>query len=378
MKHILYQALKNIADRAVQALNQHLPWQPTGREELLPAGAPYCPVPPRNSDQLPPKLAALFREEILLPAVHIFQVLQASVSWHAVAFRNLRIFVPALAHPRELRKFSDTYLLKQWVGESIQGPGNRQEVALVHNQWTNANYYHWLVDSLPRLLLLQHGHPNCQLVMPAPIPSFVREAAAMLGFTNLLPLQQNQTLVGVDLLVPGHVTPPGFQRPDLLLQVRAQLLNAVYKGASLPRTYRRVYVSRRSQRVRRLLNEIDIEILLVQQGYELIEFEKLSFIEQIKLMSETERFISVHGAGLTNMLFLPPTARVAELFNEDKVLSNQPKDFENLIYFRMAAALQLPYYCLPCAATGDEPLVNEAHIRVDVAAFEQMLRRMDE
>jgi capsular polysaccharide biosynthesis protein len=295
-----------------------------------------------------------------------------------VVFRRLRIFLPAVAHPREEGHYNNTYLLQEWMGQKVEAPHDGRPLALVHNQWTGTNFYHWLVDALPRLVLLQASHPTSRLVMPTPIAGFVRESAAALGFKELLPLEAGQTLVNADLLVPDHVTAPGYQHPALLQQVRTQLLAGLCGSEPLSRPHRRVYASRRSQRVRRLLNEEAIEAILGQYGYELIEFEKFSFVEQIKLMTETERFVSIHGAGLTNMLFLPPAARVGELLNMDKMVVKQNKDFENLIYFRMASALQLPYYCLPCAAAGYEPLVNEAHIRVDVAAFEQLLRRMDE
>lgn len=378
-KSALYKFLLNSANSIVQRIAN----QQTSAEKsvlLLKESGPFSPALPANIEELPTAIQTYFHESSIsmLPPVYLHSLRQMAVSWHMVVFRRLRIFLPAVAHPREEGHYNNAYLFQEWTGKKIRAPHDMRPLALVHNQWTNSNYYHWLVDSLPRLLLLQTNHAECRLLMPAPVAAFVRESAAMLGFTELLLLEPGHTLVNADLLVPDHVAAPGYQHPVLLRQVREQLLAKIYPDGQLPVPHRRVYVSRRSQRVRRLLNEHAIEGALEQYGYEIVEFENLSFMEQIKLMTETERFISTHGAGLTNMLFLPPTARVGEVMNADKLIHKVNKDFENLIYFRMAAALHLPYYCLPSAGMGDEMLTNEAHLQVDTVAFERLLQLMND
>lgn len=373
----LYTFLKRLADRSVRLANRKLPPLAAAQTtEVLPPVAAFRPALPRNFAQLPGALAACFEEEISLPAVRRFALRGVSVSWHAVVFRGLRLFRPALAHPREEKHYDDTYLLQQWTGRRRPAPADGRALVLVHNQWTSANYYHWLVDSLPRLLLLPAAPAAYRLLMPAPVPAFVRDSAALLGFTELLPLAAGETLSGADLLIPEHVTPPGYQRPALLRQLRSALLRAVYQEQVLPPAHRKVYVSRRQQRVRRLLNEADIVAVLARHGYETVEFEGLSLAGQVRLMAETRAFVTVHGAGLTNMLFLPPGAQVAELLNADKLVQRRPEHFENLIYFRMAAALDLPYYCLPCANVDHDPPTNEAHLRVEADALDQLLHRM--
>lgn len=373
---LLYKFLLNSVDVIVRRIaNQQTSF---GKRALLLAeSGPFLPTLPVNIEELPAAMQPYFHESIALPPVYLHFLRQTVVSWHMVVFRKLRIFLPALAHPREEGNYNDAYLFQEWIGKKKRVPPDARPLALVHNQWTGANYYHWLVDSLPRLLLLQANYGECRLLMPAPVAAFVWESATMLGFPELLLLEPGHTLVNADLLVPDHVTAPGYQHPTLLRQVREQLLAKLYTAGQLPVPYRRVYVSRRSQRVRRLVNEHAIEGMLKQYRYEIVEFENLSFVEQIKLMAETERFISIHGAGLTNMLFLPPAARVGELMNRDKLICKKNKDFENLIYFRMASALQIPYYCLPCAGMGGEMLTNEAHLQVDTTAFEKLLQLMN-
>ena len=373
----VYKSLKRIADESIRFANQKLPALPAAQvTEVWPPTAPFRPALPQNIAQLPAGLAAYFREEISLPAVHLFTLRQVSVSWHTVVFKGLRMFLLALAHPREIKHYDDTYLLQQWTGKLVRPPVDGRPLALVHNQWTSSNYYHWMIDSLPRLLLLQQEHSRCRLLMPAPVPAYVRDSAALLGFTELLLLQKGETLTGADILIPEHVTPPGYQNPALLQRVRRQLIEAVYQGETPPRPFRKVYVSRRSQRVRRLLNEDSIQGLLTEYGFEITEFEGMTVAEQVRLMAETQTFISIHGAGLTNMLFLPPGAQVAELLNSGKIVELANQHFENLIYFRMAAVLELPYYCLPCANATDGLPTNDSDLHLDLNALRQLLDLM--
>jgi capsular polysaccharide biosynthesis protein len=373
----VYKALLNIANKAIQRFVNEQQNRSGSTTLLLAETPPFAPALPMNRKQLPAALAAYFHEEIRLPQVLLHRLSRMMVSWHMVVFRNLRIFLPALAHPREEKHYDSTYLLQQWTGKGVLAPTDGRGLLLVHNQWTGSNYYHWMIDSLPRLLLVQTLCPGCRVLMPAPVADFVRTSAALLGFTDLVLLQKGETLREADLIIPEHTTPPGYQHPAVLRELRKQLVGAVYKDARMPKPYRKVYISRRSQRVRRLVNEDEIMALLKHHAYEVWEFEGMSLVEQVKLMSETKTLMSLHGAGLTNMLFLPAGAQVAELLNADKIIKLSNQNFENLIYFRMASALELPYYCLPCENVEDGTPTNEAHLRVEIKSLQELLEIMD-
>jgi capsular polysaccharide biosynthesis protein len=117
---------------------------------------------------------------------------------------------------------------------------------------------------------------------------------------------------------------------------------------------RKIYASRSTQSVRKLTNEALILPLLTAHGFEVVHFERLSFLEQVSLMSETSVFAGVHGANMTNLMFLPAEAVVVEFLNADH---------GDLCYFRLASCLSLPYYCIPCASTQPE-LFNQSDLTV--------------
>src|SRR6185295_8017269 len=87
---------------------------------------------------------------------------------------------------------------------------------------------------------------------------------------------------------------------------------------------------------RRVLNEAEVSGLLREYGFVTLYFEDYTFEKQVHLSSNATMLISIHGAGLTNMLFMKEKASVLEF---------RPKnDHTNLCYYALASALDLNYY----------------------------------
>jgi capsular polysaccharide biosynthesis protein len=83
--------------------------------------------------------------------------------------------------------------------------------------------------------------------------------------------------------------------------------------------------------------------------------------------------VSVHGAGLTNCLFMPERGRVLELY---RALASK-QDGMNACYWRLATASNLDYYYQFCAhgenRGGD---IDRIDIRVDVEKLKRNVEAM--
>jgi capsular polysaccharide biosynthesis protein len=105
---------------------------------------------------------------------------------------------------------------------------------------------------------------------------------------------------------------------------------------------RRVFLNRANGVGRNIKNIKEICALLEQYDFEIIDTEYYSIEEQRRLMNEVEYLIGIHGAGLTNMLFLDPAkAKVLEInpmFQNEEGLRPH--------YYWLAACLELPYDCI--------------------------------
>lgn len=373
MSSLLTRPLKKAADRLISRLASWLPdWDDAVSEPAMPAVSAGRVVAPLNAASLPAAVAAYFEVPVAVPASRLFTLHQVYVSWHAVVFRRLHIFLPSLALRTWKNYYTDSYLLKQW-GRLVE-PVPEMTLALVHDQWTRTNYYHWMVDGLSRLLLLRAHYPGSTLIMPQPSGSYVEQTARLLGFEKFVYLTEGEVLRAPTLLLPAHVAPPGLHHPGLLCTIRQELTAGLNLEAARPT--RRIYVSRARQKVRRLANEEALLAAIQPHGFECVYFEEMSFVEQVQLMRETQVLLGVHGANLVNLLFLPAGSIVLELSNEDKLLKLANANFENLIYYRMCVTLGLPYGFLPCRTAAGQLPSNDADVAADVAAVTHLLQRL--
>ncbi len=70
---------------------------------------------------------------------------------------------------------------------------------------------------------------------------------------------------------------------------------------------------RRDGKIRRLMNQSEIETLLTKMGYVIVQPEKLSFHDQVKLFVNAREIVAPSGAALANCIFCKPDAKVVVL-----------------------------------------------------------------
>lgn len=90
-------------------------------------------------------------------------------------------------------------------------------------------------------------------------------------------------------------------------------------------------------------------------------FELLSLREQLKLATETDILVGMHGAALAFSLFLPASASVIELYTRDRGVQNQ--HYRNLNFWT-----QRRYQALDIDAT-DGTSLKQAHLDMIAAAI---------
>lgn len=360
----MYGLVRTVADAFIKTITMALPvWRRAMVEKTFPAHLPCRPTAPANASMLSATLVARLTETIHYDAYHIYRLHKVHVTWDGAVFHNFWVFEPSIVRRYFVKRFQDTLLLRQWLGEKVKVSGNM--VAVCHDQWSTQNYYHWLIDSLPRLLALRSLYPGMQLMLPCAsplqaIPEFISKSATLFGFANHLSLNPRQILSAKSVILSELTANSLSQRPDLIREVQKELLAALCPETVRP--FRRVYAARAAGLARNWLNEAEAEAWLQQNGFEKIYFEQLSLLEQARLMRETEMLLGVHGAGLANMLFLPSHAKVVELHNE---LYGDP------CMLRLASCLSLAYYICPCDGTNDD-LGNQSDVVVNLTVLQQV------
>lgn len=198
------------------------------------------------------------------------------------------------------------------------------------------NHSHWLTAHLPKLLLAKEHGVDADLVLPTERTSTMDRTLAAIGIDpDRLPGFDPATVLEVEQM--ALIVSDRFH-PDLLNRVRTAF------GASDGPARRRIFISRARARGRHLLNEETLWSALEAHGFERTMMEALDFDAQVQLMRETRVLVGPHGAGLTNMIFMPPGGDVVEIADTS---------YPNPNFYAMAAALGHRYWLIPAGTAGE-------------------------
>ncbi len=193
-----------------------------------------------------------------------------------------------------------------------------EDERLLVSDWWSANYYHWLCDTLPRLEAWCSVRQAGDLMLPAMVHNlaFVRESLAAWPDITVHRYDPEVRPVRVEVLnVPTHVAHNGFHHPVFAPRAFARLKD--HFGAGQGGRGRRLHVTRRHARMRRLANEDALEAVLSAHGFETVDFDGIPFADQVRLAGEAEMIAGAHGAGLANMAFMSAGGAVLEMRHAD-------------------------------------------------------------
>jgi capsular polysaccharide biosynthesis protein len=241
-----------------------------------------------------------------------------------------------------------------------------------------ANYSHWWLDLLAKAMLFERrpasvggeGRPSEWVINRPADP----QQAAALELLNIKPtlIETPGTLVRGPLLLSNGLTFSGAQAISGL--VREFSTYVLDKAAPLtappPRRGRRLYITRRSARMRRLLNEDELLAELTPRGFEVLALEELPLLAQIEAFNHADVVVAPHGAGLTNLLFCRPGALAVELFPDLGVHSSA--------FRRIATHLGLPYALFAGPSAPDRATrknLRNADFRLNAVRFAAFLDR---
>ena len=186
------------------------------------------------------------------------------------------------------------------------------------------NYYHTIVDNLPRVLALERAtfsdFGEIRLLCPGGATELEAFFLTQFDLPNVraLPLEQG-VLYEMERLIFTPYKSKLFSGylPDWYVQ---KFRSKVFPDRPTKRN-RRIFISREHalRQERKIVNEGEVRSLLSNLGFEVQCPELLSYSDQIELFYDAEMVVGVHGAGLTNALYAPPELKVVEIFASDKI-----------------------------------------------------------
>lgn len=226
---------------------------------------------------------------------------------------------------------------------------------------TADNYFHWLLDLLPKLKVLNDSGVDYlgfdYYLVNSQKNEFQRESLRRFGIPadKIVATNQARHILTDTLVVPSWAEQSGIFDPVDLDWVRGKLMAPEHnRDRAFPK---RIFISRQKTKGRNITNYGMLQPVLEEHGVEVVELEPLSFSEQIQLFNGAEMVIGAHGAGFTNLLFCRPHTRVLEFVNQQYACQ---------MYYYMAAVLGLDHhYLVGEAEPGAEPVFQDLTLDVN-------------
>jgi len=220
------------------------------------------------------------------------------------------------------------------------------------------NYYHWTIESLPRLAGVERYEKETgeqpTIIVPEDPSSWMLESLELLGIDDDR-ICQLDTHCAVDrLVVPTHPGPTPAECEWLHNQMQA----TVNKSATNQAYEARIYISRQNATRRRVKNEQEVVDLLQSYGFKKYILEEMSVSDQVALFSNAEFIVAPHGAGLTNVVYAD-SATVIELFGKSKKTT----------FYRLAELLEHDYHYL-------HNLTRNGDLDIDIEQLDGLLKTL--
>lgn len=176
----------------------------------------------------------------------------------------------------------------------------------------NANYYHWLIEDLPRLRILKEAsliEGRCVLV-DQNIRSWQIELLEFFDIpaSRLRRVDFSRPVRLPNVVIPSLLSRSSIAHPKAVQFIRETLLKDCPDAC--PKPGKRLYVSRSSVPGRQMLNASEINSIFRRAGFQAVDPSTLSIREQIELFHDAEVVAGPAGAGLTNMVFAPAEAHL--------------------------------------------------------------------
>lgn len=196
----------------------------------------------------------------------------------------------------------------------INKPQVRKECLATITSPEYIGYYHWLIEGLPRLKILEEVMDEIDyLIVPSNLKRFHIESLNLLGFPEdkLVKIKNGSHLLCENLFVSSTLRPRPFKWACDFLRER-------YIPSDVTEPHRLIYISRKDAIYRKITNEEEVEKYLQNIGFEIVQMSELTFLEGVKICAEAKIVVGPHGAGLCNIVFCQD-AKILEIFSPSYV-----------------------------------------------------------
>lgn len=232
-------------------------------------------------------------------------------------------------------------------------------------------YYHWIVDSLPKLLLLKEAGMFNEIdhfLVPNYSADYHRETLSYFGIkSHQVISSQTERHIKADNLIVSSYTRVDGHHP-------AWACNGLHDTFVKPDPSRKndklLYISRADAKQRRVLNESELIAMLQKYGFEVHTMSSLSMAQKAELLNSAWLIVGPHGSGSVNFVLCKPGTKILDLLPDNCVAP---------FICDISGKRGLVYDYLLCPSDGDATNAVEGqkiNLTVNVAEVEERIRTL--
>ena len=235
-----------------------------------------------------------------------------------------------------------------------------KNVILAYNR-NSIGYFHWLTDTLPKIIYFKKKYRNYIFILPAGLKKKFIISSLKKFKVKFLFLKKEKNFTFKNLIYIGNLYPSGSPR--------VKILNKLREGLNFNKNnLKRIYISRNKSERRKILNEKELLTILKKNNFKTYYLENISFAKQIKIFSNAKYVVGLHGAGLSNIVWMKNKSYLLELRPE--------KDLYLNCYFNLSNLLKINYHYDICNKRKNFQSSKYSDYKVDIDSFQNELNKI--
>ena len=233
-----------------------------------------------------------------------------------------------------------------------------KEYYIIYNRHSEG-FFHWITDSLPKILFCKNKKKNSTIILPKSLKKkFIIESLKKFKI-NYFFMNNNTKYKFKNLTYIGELYPSGSPRKEVIKKLIGKIETSKYSN-------NRTYISRNKSNKRKIVNEKNLIKVLEKYNFKVVHMEKLTLERQIEIASSSKYIVGLHGAGITNLIWMKQGNSLLELRPEKNQYLN--------CYFNLSNLLNINYEYIICKKMNIYKSSNKADYYVNLDAFEKKIQ----
>lgn len=306
----------------------------------------------------------IFQDEFKrkIPAISVKKISNCFFNSEEFLFNKRKIFSESYFRREWRKKISIFEKLKLLLSIYFKKIVKVDNSFFIIDAWSSG-YFHWFGDVIHKYFLLKERNYEGKLLLPEKFKeiNFVVESIKYFSISHIF-ISKNELVRSENLYLLPYQLISGNYIENITLTIN-KIVN--FKKISPKKI---IYISRTKAKYRKIVNEEEIIKILNKYDIEIHNFDNISWINQIRIAKQTKLIISIHGAALTNILFMNKKQKILEIRHPDSNVQN--------CYFSLASALNHEYFYFLGTPLNKESKPHDGNLKIEAVPFEKLLRRI--